>query len=413
MDNSLRQNPFPSGVRVAFRCFHMSSPSASGRTLVTPLILLRSKRVRDGLRKLAAPGLCVLALLAFGCREAPRAQNVSPTFFETRDSNPERGRKLADVMLCSFCHSPMTLDGGLQLYNDRLRLAGGIKVVAPPYGTFYTRNLTPDPETGIGTWSSVEIARAITVGIKKDGNGMGVMPVHYFQNVRNQDLNDLIAYLRSVPPVQRRIPAPTPMPPMDKVSAGLRLILPFLDYPSQDWFYAGQDSISASIPSTAKELHLPPPTGSALIVKPLRSSPQIEQGEYLATITACAFCHTPVEVGGQRVKKALSGGFRVVDPMCGTIYSRNLTPDKETGLGTWSDEEIERAIRHGVGRDGHLLCPTVMPWQAFSQFSDDDIRSIISYLRAIPAVSHYVPADVPASGKEAPIQRFFMGDAGS
>jgi hypothetical protein len=306
----------------------------------------------------------------------------------------------------------MTLDGGLQLYNDQLRLTGGVKVVAPPFGTFYSRNLTSDRETGLGNWSFDEIARAITLGIKKDGGGMRVMPVHYFRNVRNQDLNDLIAYLRTVPPVQRRIPAATPMASTSKISAGLRLVVPLLDYPSQDWYYGDQGSVSASADPAPKQFRLNPPGDTVLIVEPVRSSPQIKEGQYLVTITACAFCHTPVELRGQRAAKALAGGFRVVDPVCGTIYSRNLTPDNETGLGQWSDEEIDRAIRHGVGRDGQLLCPTVMPWEAFSKFSDDDIGSIIAYLRAIPAVSHRIPARIPPSGRVDPMQRFFVGDSG-
>jgi len=114
---------------------------------------------------------------------------------------------------------------------------------------------------------------------------------------------------------------------------------------------------------------------------------------------------------GQDSDFALAGGFEVLDPICGTVYSKNLTPDWETGLGGWSDSEIMTAIRSGLNKEGKLLCPTVMPWQAYSKFSDEDTRAIVAYLRAVPAKSHKIPESIPPSGNEAPLQKFRLGDA--
>ncbi len=78
----------------------------------------------------------------------------------------------------------------------------------------------------------------------------------------------------------------------------------------------------------------------------------------------------------------------------------------------WSDEEIAKAIRGGISKDGRLLCPTAMPWQAYAKFSDADISAIIAYLRAIPPKSHKIPFNESPTGEEPQIQRFFVGDEG-
>ena len=358
--------------------------------------------------------LTLVMLVILSCTSISKSpDNYSSRFPQLAKQNLDIGEYLADIMLCTTCHSPMSLEHGSQRYHETLRLAGGTKIVTPPDGIFYAKNITPDVNTGIGNWDFIEIARAITLGIGKKDNGLRVMPYQYFEHITNEDLNSLIAYLQSIPPVYHKIPQSEPMPLGSKLAAGLKLILPFFDNPSQDFYYEDFGKFSNNSDAIENNFSLKVKHEEALIVAPLKSTPEIEKGRYLVTISACAFCHTPVGMlGRQSTDLALAGGFKIVDPRCGTIYSKNITPDKETGLGNWGDKEITRAIRDGISRGGKLLCPTVMPWQAYAKFSDDDIRAIIAYLRAIPPKSHKIPLNEPLTGNESPIQKFFVGDEG-
>ncbi|HZV98959.1 MAG TPA: c-type cytochrome [Methylophilaceae bacterium] len=354
----------------------------------------------------------IAMLVLLSMMSTSHGEELPKRYYQLTSLDLDRGKKLADTMLCAMCHSPMTMESGLQMYNEKLRLTGGVKIVSPPDGTFFTKNLTPDMKTGVGTWSFDELAMAITQGVAKDGRGLRVMPSHYYKDISNEDLNALIGYLKSVPPVQKQIPANIKMEILSKLMAGIRLFLPFIAYPSQDWFF-GDHGTSLVDHNDRSELYLSPKSQEPLVVQPVRTSPDIERGKYLVTTAACAFCHTPVTAFGQSQKLALSGGFKVIDPVCGTVYSKNLTPDPDTGLGKWSDQEIVNAIKGGVskGRE-RLLCSTIMPWQAYSQFSDDDMRAIVAYLRAIPPVHHQVPESTPPTGKEPKYQKFTLGDAG-
>lgn len=125
---------------------------------------------------------------------------------------------------------------------------------------------------------------------------------------------------------------------------------------------------------------------------------QIARGQYLATIMDCGGCHTPGALTGKPdVSRRFAGsevGFGLgPGPTDGAVYPRNLTPDRETGLGAWSDEEIIRAIRAGQGRDGRVLVP-IMPWPSYAALAVTDVRALVAYLRTIPAVKLEVPADV-------------------
>ena len=77
------------------------------------------------------------------------------------------------------------------------------------------------------------------------------------------------------------------------------------------------------------------------------------------------------------------------------VFAPNLTPDRDTGLGRWSELEIRDAIRAGIGRHGSRRI-LVMPWQAFAKISDDDAWAIVAYLRSLESIEHQVPPDVPA-----------------
>jgi mono/diheme cytochrome c family protein len=127
----------------------------------------------------------------------------------------------------------------------------------------------------------------------------------------------------------------------------------------------------------------------------------IKRGEYLVKVISCNDCHTPgVMMGQPDMSKFLAGsniGFFVPD--LGYFYGSNLTPDKETGLGNWSADEIVTALRTGTRPDGRKLAPS-MPWMAFANLSDEDAHAIAAYLRSLPPISNKVPG--PFGAQEAP-----------
>lgn len=129
---------------------------------------------------------------------------------------------------------------------------------------------------------------------------------------------------------------------------------------------------------------------------------QIERGRYLVTIAGCGDCHTAGHfLGAPDMARYLGGsdvGFEV--PGLGIVYGPNLTPDKATGLGNWSADQIVAAIRTGARPDGRGLVP-VMPWPNLGALSDDDAYAIAAFLQSLDPVSNAVPAPVPP-GAPAP-----------
>ncbi len=117
----------------------------------------------------------------------------------------------------------------------------------------------------------------------------------------------------------------------------------------------------------------------------LYSAETIERGRLVAAAGDCAACHTAE--GGQE-----NAGGRAFDTPFGTLYSTNLTPDEETGIGRWSYAAFERAMRHGISRDGKHLYPA-FPYTAFAKISDADMQALYAYLMAQPAVSAETPAN--------------------
>jgi cytochrome c553 len=127
------------------------------------------------------------------------------------------------------------------------------------------------------------------------------------------------------------------------------------------------------------------------------------RGGYLVNqVCACGACHTTRAHGDilaepEQQDAFLGGGNSFAAPgISGAIWVPNITPDVETGVGAWSDDELMRAIRDGVARDGHFLLP-VMPFGAYQNMSDEDVRSIVAYLRTVR------PFKQPKSRTEPPM----------
>ena len=127
---------------------------------------------------------------------------------------------------------------------------------------------------------------------------------------------------------------------------------------------------------------------------------RLERGRYLVTGAhpPCILCHSPLDTTGGHLKvqdgMMLAGRTWTPDGIP-FITAPNLTPDPETGIGTWTDDQLARAIREGIGHDGRTLFP-VMPYDKFRHMSDEDLASIIVYLRAQKPIRNPLPpSNVP------------------
>ncbi len=127
----------------------------------------------------------------------------------------------------------------------------------------------------------------------------------------------------------------------------------------------------------------------------------VARGKYLATIGGCQDCHTPGHfLGKPDMTRVLGGsevGFDI--PGLGTFYGPNLTPDKATGLGNWSDAQVVTALQTGVRPDGRVLAPS-MPWRALAVMTKGDVTALVAYLRSLPPVDNKVPG--PFGANETP-----------
>jgi hypothetical protein len=154
---------------------------------------------------------------------------------------------------------------------------------------------------------------------------------------------------------------------------------------------------------------------------PLRAETPAEWGGYLVnTIMTCQNCHTPMGPNGPQFDKALSGGL-TFDEAPFKVTASNITPDRKTGIGAWTDAEIKAALRTGIRPNGVPMAP-IMPTGFYGILTDADMDAIVAYLRSVPAVESAVPgpvyrfpaprqvfpgAEAPAAASADPVQRGF------
>jgi len=252
----------------------------------------------------------------------------------------EQGKYLVDtVMTCHNCHTPRGPSGPL---FDKA-LSGGMRFNEPPFDVTAS-NITPDKETGIGSWSEADIKKLLLTGMRPNGVLVAqVMPTAFYKVLTPRDLNSIVAYLRSLPPVKNEVPAPV-----------YKIALPPTEVPD-----AGKPMSEADLRD------------------------KVKRGFYLATIAHCMECHTPMGPRGRDFSRTGMGGFEFKGPW-GVSVSRNITSDKQKGLGGWSDDEIKRAITQGISRDGSKLKPP-MGYPFYAKMTGDDLDAIVAYLRTVPA----------------------------
>jgi cytochrome c553 len=345
-----------------------------------------------------------------------------------------------------------------------------MRVGALPQAVFVSRNLTSDPGSGLGRATVGEIAAAIRDGRGLDGRPLNLwgMPWMYLHRFSVADAEAIAAYLKTLPPVRNAVPAPLhygfvetiarklagggfpAAPPPTLTYAAGSFANPSSPAPDriQDWLVAGQWAVALVAilalvrrPSSwrgwilgalgavalavvgavgwfvdvtpAATAVLPPERISDAVTGSIPTpdvgglSPEtaamVRRGEYLFTVASCAFCHMNDGSGGFKLNGAFSsgGGF-------GTIFTPNISSDREAGIGAWSDAEISRAIRSGVARNGRPLYWQGMPWDHFSNWDEEDIRSIVAYLRLLPPVAEKAPPNAPPSADDCAVYTFWV-----
>ncbi len=297
--------------------------------------------------------------------------NVGEAENLTIDVTPERierGRYLANtVTVCMDCHSirdwskfsgPLT-QGTLGKGGDRFDQTIGVP------GVFYAKNITP---VGIKRYTDGELLRVITTGVTKEGRAMfPLMPYRNYGRMDKEDIFDIIAYIRSLSPIENVVPESK------------------ADFP--------MNFIINTIPKEADFQSKPDATD------------QLAYGAYLINASGCGECHTPVNKGQIIPELFLSGGRDFQFPDGAIVRSANITSDPETGIGKWTKEQF--IARFKAYADSAYTLPSVrpgefnsiMPWTMYSQMKESDLGALYTFLHTVKPIPNKVTKFSPAPSK--------------
>jgi mono/diheme cytochrome c family protein len=249
----------------------------------------------------------------------------------------ERGDYLVNsIMACGSCHTPIGPTG----FVAEQALAGRL-VEQNDQFTAISANITPAGR--IKDWTDEQLAKAIREGIRPDGSVIGPpMPFEVYKHISDDDLQSVVAYLRTVPAVENDPGASTyniPLPPA----------------------------------------YGPPVTSVAAVPEGVT----VEYGQYLAgPLGHCIVCHTPMEGGMAQFDTLLGAGGMEFHGPWGTVVSANITP---AGLSDYTDEQIATLITRGEKPDGSkLVGPMAFPF--YAKMKPDDVSAIVMYLRSLPSI---------------------------
>lgn len=320
------------------------------------------KRVRKVLGYVLLGLVVIVAALLTYVKTALPSVGAAPELkVEMTPGRVARGEYLANhVTVCMDCHStrdfstfsgplvPGTLGKGGEMFDEKMGFPG----------TFYARNITP---AGLKNWTDGEIYRAITTGVSRDGHALfPVMPYSYYARMDPEDIHSIIAYVRTLKPIENAVPE-------SKASFPFNFIL-------------------NTIPQKASPS-----------VRP-SASDALAYGEYLANAAGCRECHTQVENGQIIPEKAFAGGRNFQLPG-GVLYTANITPDMETGIGKWTKEAF--VARFKTYADSSYRAPkatgfqTIMPWTMYGGMTEEDLGSIYVYLKSLKPARNAVKVFVP------------------
>lgn len=270
-----------------------------------------------------------------------------------------KGKYLAIAADCGACHT--TPDQGAPM-------AGGY-IISSPLGNIIASNITPSKIAGIGDYTEQDFAKAVREGINKQGQHLyPAMPYTSYAKITDEDMHALYAYFMHGVKADDHQPAKTDLPFPFNIRASMAL-----------WNLLFAEN-KVFIPSKDK-------------------SEQINRGDYLVNALAhCDTCHTPRNaLMGQDNSHALGGGS------LGSWYAPNITPDKQAGIGNWSDAEIAQYLKTGhVAGKAQAAGPMAEAVEhSLQHLSDDDITAMVAWLRQIPAVSEPAATSRENKGKPA------------
>lgn len=270
-----------------------------------------------------------------------------------------RGEYLANnVAMCIECHSERdfttfagpviqgTEGKGGELFGKDLGFPGD----------FYAPNITP---VGIGNWTDGELFRTITTGVSKDGHALfPIMPYPNFGQLDKEDIYSIISYIRTLKPIESTVPK--------SVAA----------FP-----------VSILINTMPKE--------ASLTTIPSKEE-LVAYGKYIFTASNCNDCHTPMVKGERIADKFVAGGMEFNLPDGTVLRSANITPDKQTGIGAWTEKQFIARFKmysdstYVPYKVGPKEFKTIMPWTSYTHMEEHDLKAIFAYLQTVPAVSNTV-----------------------
>lgn len=271
------------------------------------------------------------------------AEEMTATEESTGTSESGAGAMAGDPANGSYI-ATLTGGCGCHMNRDLGALAGGNKFEGP-FGVVYASNITPDPETGIGNWSAEEIALTLQTGAAPHGQLAPAMPYMRFSVLSDKEALDVAAWLLSLEPASNVI--------TESALTG---------------------EIAAYVP--AVEPSAEPPTEP------------VARGEQLVTLAACGGCHTPKNEDGSAMADMLLAGAPLREE-----FASNLTPDEETGIGSWAEAEIAHFLMTGMYPDGSQVEGAMAQQieRRFSKLTEGDAAAIAAYLKSIPAVVNAAP----------------------
>lgn len=292
--------------------------------------------------------------LIFGCCGIVMAVLFCAPYWALADDTDlvQRGKYIFAAAGGCGCHT--TKEGGLN--------AGGRKF-SGPFGVVYGTNITPDKETGIGTWSEKQFIDAMRYGVRPNGEKLlPVMPYPAFRLMADADLKALWAYLRSLPALNR------PNQPR-------KASMPFLNLFLAAWnkAYVGTGEPPAQAPTEG-----------------------VARGKYLVWHVAhCGECHTPRGISGALDNSRFLAGTR--DGPENSIVS-NITPEPRTGIGNWSTADIVDYMQTGLRPDGDnaqgLMAEVIEGTSVgYKDLSVADLRAIAAYLRTVPPIVNRISSN--------------------
>jgi cytochrome c553 len=277
-------------------------------------------------------------LYVLGSARLGKTYDIQPEAITTPNDQASitRGRHLVKALtFCEGCH-------GEQLQGDAFENE-------PMIATFYAPNLT----SGLGglgkDYSNADYVRAIRHGVTPEGQGLLIMHSDTYHNLSEGDLGAMIAYLKSVPPVDNKLPNPK-IEPFGKILVALGV------FDSDALPLIPAEKIDHSAPFA-----MMPPQGVTA-----------EYGSYLVSITLCHMCHGPELAGGPPLEPGMEPG-------------PNLTPGGE--LRDWSKDDFIQTMHTGVSPEGEHLDPAFMPWDVYANLTDGELISMWLYLQTLPMVT--------------------------